>query len=137
MFLSPDLHFFITHKALKLAEDNELLLSLLVSHELAHYLLDHQIQKVLNGFFYVYCYKKLFPSKDWREHEEIVVHDPLKNEFEDKIYLQNFSDFYPNKQRISNKFYERNCDALAVKLWKSVYGKSDNEPEGSEKLSND
>ena len=88
MFLSPDLHFFITHKALKLTQDNEMLLSLLISHELAHYLLDHQAMRMIHSFLLGYCYKRLFPNKDWRDHEEVVVHDPLKYEFDDKTYLQ-------------------------------------------------
>ena len=41
LYLSHDLTFFVTHRTLSVCEQNEKLLSLLLSHELAHYLLAH------------------------------------------------------------------------------------------------
>ena len=43
LFMNLDQTLFITIAALKLAEMDESKLALLVSHELAHYLMDHQV----------------------------------------------------------------------------------------------
>lgn len=44
------------------------------------------------------------------------VYDPVTEEFKQKTKLQKFSCYYPH-QRVMDKFYEKNCDMLAVSLW--------------------
>jgi hypothetical protein len=43
MFMSPDQTLFLTINALSLSAQNEEALALLIAHELAHYLLDHNV----------------------------------------------------------------------------------------------
>ena len=54
------------------------------------------------------------------------VDDPIKIEFDERTYLQKYSYFYQEKQRVFDKFYLRNCDTLAVQLWTTAYGKKEN-----------
>ena len=46
MAMSLDQTFFITIATLKIAEMDEAQLALLISHELAHYLMDHQVNRL-------------------------------------------------------------------------------------------
>ena len=46
MFYSPDHHLFISSQILQAAEMDEASLGLLVAHELSHFLLDHQTQRM-------------------------------------------------------------------------------------------
>jgi hypothetical protein len=54
------------------------------------------------------------------------VYDPVTVEFKLKTKLQKFSCYYPH-QRIMDKFHEKNCDTLAVSLWKKAYPDIDHE----------
>ncbi len=54
------------------------------------------------------------------------IYDPLTLEFKERTKLQKFSCYYP-QQRVVNKFYENNCDSLAVKLWRTAYHDCDHE----------
>ena len=46
LFFNLDQTFYITITALQLAEMDEAKLALLVSHELAHYLMDHNVYRM-------------------------------------------------------------------------------------------
>ena len=60
------------------------------------------------------------------DNAENAVYDPVREDFKKLTQLQNYSCFYP-QQRIFDKFYERNCDALAVELWKKAFPDVDHE----------
>ena len=51
MFFNFDNQFYITHKCLSLAENEEKKLALLICHELAHFLLDHNGRRVVTNAF--------------------------------------------------------------------------------------
>lgn len=134
LYLSHDLTLFVTHRALTVSEKDERLLSILISHELAHYLLSHQSKRLLTAFLNTYIQGIIFDEKKIRKtHKDIDVYDPMITEYEKRTALQKYSGYYPAKQKILDKFYERNCDALAVQLWTTAYGPlKDENSEGSE-----
>lgn len=47
---------------------------------------------------------------------DVKKYDPVSEEFKKKTELQKFCCLYP-QQRVYTKYYERNCDAFAVKLF--------------------
>ena len=105
----------MTHRALTVSEKDERLLSILISHELAHYLLSHQSKRLLTAFLNTYIQEIIFDEKKIRKtHKDINVYDPMITEYEKRTALQKYSGYYPAKQKILDKFYERNCDTLAV-----------------------
>lgn len=81
MFLSPDQTLFITIKAIELAK-NEKHLALMISHELGHYLLDHNVQRTFVAFFWAYIYRNIFRLASQKE-----VYDPVTEEFKRKTSL--------------------------------------------------
>lgn len=121
LFMSPDQTFFLTVNALSLSIQDEQALALLISHELAHYLLDHNVKRSFVSFFWAYIHRNLFRMPSSSE-----IYDPLTLEFKERTKLQKFSCYYP-QQRVINKFYENNCDSLAVKLWRKAYPDCDHE----------
>ena len=62
----------------------------------------------------------MFPSK-YKD-----FYDPVRDDFNSKTKLHKYSCYYP-QQRITSKFTERNCDSLAVLLWKKAYPDIDHE----------
>lgn len=116
--MNLDQTFFVTIAALKIAQMDEAKLALLISHELSHYLMDHQVQRMGLGFIRDKINMKLGQGK--------AQLDPTKKEFMAKTKLQSYSCFYP-QQKVVDKFMERNCDALAVMLWKKAYPDVDHE----------
>ena len=50
-------------------------LALLISHELSHYLLDHQAARITKVVFNEYIYRNYFRTK------EIEIYDPIKEDF--------------------------------------------------------
>ena len=56
MFMSTDQTFFTTVLPLKLAKSEEHL-ALLVAHELAHFLLDHQVKRTFVSLFWNNIYR--------------------------------------------------------------------------------
>jgi hypothetical protein len=56
-------------------------LALLLSHELAHFLLDHQVHRVGKGLFMNKIYSKfIFRNAGFKD-----VYDPTKVEFKEKV----------------------------------------------------
>ena len=94
---------------------------MLLAHELSHYLLDHNVKRTFVAFFWAYIYRNLFKLPSHTE-----IYDPLTIEFKERTKLHKFSCYYP-QQRIFDKFYEKNCDALAVKLWTKAFPDCDHE----------
>ena len=60
LFMSTDQTLFINVAALRNAHMDEAKLALLVSHELAHYLMDHQVYRMARGFFHNKFKDKIF-----------------------------------------------------------------------------
>lgn len=81
---------FVTIETLKVADMKEEQVSLLIGHELAHYLLDHQPLRLLKWLMVTHVVNKLFvmPNKH-------SLHEPVVQDFKDKTYLHSFSCFYP------------------------------------------
>ena len=121
-WLCLDQTFFITITALKVAGMDEAKLALLVSHELAHYLMDHQVSRLLNAYFRVTFFAPIMARYSSRGEPD----DPVKTDFRKRTRLQSFVCFYP-QQRVVTKFVERNCDALALMLWTKAYPDVDHE----------
>ena len=92
MFMNLDQRFFLTIPVLQLTDMNEERLAVLLSHELAHYLLDHQVLRLAKGYFVKNIYSKfVFRNAGFRE-----AYDPTKQEFRDKVVKkQKYSCFYP------------------------------------------
>ena len=63
MFMSLDHTLFVTIATLKLASMDEAKMALLISHELAHYLMDHQVYRLGLGWFRANVYTKAFKIK--------------------------------------------------------------------------
>ena len=60
---------------------NEERLAVLLSHEMAHYLLDHQVLRLAKGYFVNNIYSKfVFRNAGFRE-----AYDPTKQEFREKV----------------------------------------------------
>ena len=116
LFFNLDQTFYITITALQLAEMDEAKLALLVSHELAHYLMDHNVYRM--GVSLIQ--EKVF------NNQKLYKKDPIKRDFMARTKLHSYSDYYP-QQRIVSKFMQRNCDTLAVTLWKNAYPDVDHE----------
>ena len=70
--------------------------------------------------FYEYFFQYMFPSK-FKD-----LYDPVREDFKAKTKLHKYSCYYP-QQRVTTKFTERNCDSLAVLLWKKAYPDVDHE----------
>jgi hypothetical protein len=67
-------------------------LALLLSHELAHYLLEHQPLRLAKDFLVNDLYRRLFRFKPGYTE----LHDPIKDEFRAKVSnKQRHSCFYP------------------------------------------
>jgi len=49
MFLNTDQTFFVSSRCLKMAEDSEEMLALLLCHEISHYLLEHQSSRIMQA----------------------------------------------------------------------------------------
>ena len=107
---------------MKLADMKEEKIALIICHELAHYLLDHQVLRLTKAIGQHY-----FSGKKFFKHAtSIEVYDPILEEFMKKTVKQKYSCFYP-QQRIITKFYEKNCDIMAISLWKKAYPDIDHE----------
>ncbi|CDW80167.1 m48 family [Stylonychia lemnae] len=116
MFMNVDNKLYVSVNVLKIAEMKEEQVALLICHELAHYILDHQIQRLLNSLgHYMLKDLGLFKLKS-----DIKFRDPTLDEFKKRTQVQHYLCFYPH-QRVMSKFYERNCDTLAIQLWKKAY----------------
>lgn len=122
LFMSLDQTLFVTVAALRLASMDEASVALLVSHELAHFLMDHQVYRLALSWFRANVYTNAFKVAS----QKVADMDPIRNDFKARTRLQAYSCFYP-QQRIVSKFMERNCDALAMILWKRAYPDVDHE----------
>jgi len=81
MFMNLDQRFFLTIPILQLTDMNEERLAVLLSHEMAHYLLDHQVLRLAKGYFVNNIYSKfVFRNAGFRE-----AYDPTKQEFREKV----------------------------------------------------
>ena len=97
LFLCPDGTFFITYRALQLCDKQAGSLSLLISHELAHYLLDHQVTRVLSAFENGYLRGQIFNEENLsplNSKNNVKVYDPMQKEFEKRVWLQKYSCYY-------------------------------------------
>ena len=114
---------FLTIPVLKLAQMKEEAVAVLVAHELAHFVLDHQVYRVVKaGFVNKVKDILVFKNAGFRE-----VYDPTKQEFKEKVAdKQKYSCFYP-QQRVVTKFYEKNCDTFAIKFFMRAYPEADHE----------
>eukprot|EP00347_Sterkiella_histriomuscorum_P010065 403338818 len=118
MFMSTDQTLFLSSQILKQGDMQEEQVALLLCHELSHYLLDHQVLRIMksiihNFFINTLSYKKI------RERQD-EFQDPVFEEYRNKTKIQQFMCFY-DEQRIMTKFYEKTCDTLALQLWKKAY----------------
>ena len=110
--MSLDHTFFISSKTLEVSESDDEL-AMVVSHELAHFLLQHLPLKMLN-LYLLSKYKKIekevfyFSSKSLESsHRESLLRARS---------LQYYSWFYPERS-FFNKYYERKADILSHELW--------------------
>lgn len=87
--------------------------ALMLSHEISHYLLEHQVSRLASFFGELYVRPRMFDLKK-------ELRDAIKEEFKEKTVLQKISCFYP-QQRCVDKFIERHCDTLALHLWRKAY----------------
>ena len=60
MFLNLDRRLYLSIPILKLASMQEEQVALLISHELAHFLLDHQVLRLAKAFFVNRVFNKYF-----------------------------------------------------------------------------
>ena len=81
MFMNLDQRLFVTIPILKLAQMKEEGVALLIAHELAHYILDHQVYRVSKALF-VNKFKSIFFFRNAGFRE---VYDPTKEEFRAKV----------------------------------------------------
>ena len=88
MFLSFDGTLIITTGLLDVCGQDDNALFLLISHELAHYLLDHQQTRIVNTILH-----KLKIKAGYYETREIGD-ESLRTEFNKRTFLQNWSCFY-------------------------------------------
>ena len=107
---------YLSIQCLKVCDNDMSKLGLLICHELAHYLMDHQPKRLTSIWLHNMVGNTFLKSKS-----EAKLFDPIRNEFENHIKLTKFCCFYPH-QRIFDKYYERNCDTLALHLWNKTYG---------------
>lgn len=119
LFFNLDHTLIISSKCLKLAEDSPEQLGLLLTHELAHFLLQHQGSRMLYAYFLEW-----FDIYDHVKRQ--FNYDPLKKEFLQRTYGQRFCCFYP-KQRLVDKFYEKKTDAFAIHLWRQCFEPSNSQ----------
>jgi len=73
---------FVSVQILNLGDMCEEEVALLVCHELAHYLLDHQVLRIINNFLVnniVYKYLKAAPQPE--------VYDPTREQFKSRIFI--------------------------------------------------
>lgn len=92
MFLNMDQRLYLTIPILKLAEMKEEGVALLLAHELAHFVLDHQVNRVGKAIFNNKLMNKLFfKNAGFKD-----VYDPTRVEFKEKVIeKQKYSCFYP------------------------------------------
>ncbi|TNV83821.1 hypothetical protein FGO68_gene14586 [Halteria grandinella] len=122
MFFNLDQRFFLSSSLLDLSSLSEPHLALLLSHELSHYLLDHQLLRLAKAYFANSLYPRFF-----KRTAGIDLLDPARDEFRSKIVQkQRHSCFYP-QQRVVTKYYEKNCDIMAMQMWKKAYQVEDPE----------
>ena len=79
--MSLDQTLFVTIKSLKVAGMDEAKLALLVSHELSHYLLDHQVSRIGCSMYRENVWKRYFnlAKQDF--------YDPVREDFKEKTKL--------------------------------------------------
>lgn len=116
LFFNRDNHFYITTRALKATDNHPAKIGLLISHELAHYLLDHQEHRIMNAVLL----PLMLPSVRGKDMD-LEMYDPLREELKKRRSLQVYSCFYQG-QRMADKYFERHCDSLGVQLWKQAFG---------------
>jgi hypothetical protein len=83
-----------------------------MAHELSHYLLDHQVERVFK--FGRHRFISPYFNRDKGNADPVVV------DFKKMMVMQWYSCFYP-QQRAANKFTERHCDQLAMHLFKKTF----------------
>ena len=81
---------FVTIQSLKVAGMDEAKLALLISHELSHYLLGHQVERIGHAIFTEYLKKRWF-----RMTEQKDIYDPVREDFKLKTRLHRYSCYYP------------------------------------------
>ena len=116
LFFNFDHTLYLTLKCHKLSEFTEEKLALLICHEMSHFLLGHNSRRIIISYFHWDLYKKWFKTGHEKEFS-----DPRLDELKERTKIQKYSCFYPQQQKFFDKFYEKNCDILAVQLWKETY----------------
>ena len=103
LFMNLDQTLFISTEAIEVANKDEHQLSLLLAHELSHYLLEHQVSRISSAFVLKY----VFPLFARSARSTII--DPTVEDFRAKTQLQTYSCYYPT-QKYVDKYKERHCD---------------------------
>lgn len=88
MFMNFDQTLFVTSQMLKVAQMNEAEVALMISHELSHYLLEHQVSRLASFWAELYVRPRMFDLKK-------ELREAIKEEFKEKTVLQKISCFYP------------------------------------------
>ena len=91
MFHCLDNTLFVTIAALRLAQMDEAKLALLLSHELAHHLLDHQVYRLGASLLRDRILQPYFFS--WLDQSD--KRDPIQADFKNRTKLQSYSSYYP------------------------------------------
>ena len=76
MFMNLDQTLFISITTLRVAAMDEPKLALFISHELAHYLMDHQVSRLVNMLFREYIWTPWVGK--WQQKD---VYDPVREDF--------------------------------------------------------
>ena len=101
LHLSMDKKLIVSTKTLLLTQtDNEL--AFLIAHEIAHFLLDHNLMRVIKHWL---NYKA-------RLREKRLIQDSINNDFDKLAELNDLICYYPSYSLL-DKFNERDTDILA------------------------
>jgi Zn-dependent protease with chaperone function len=99
----------MTSKTLEVSGHSDEELSLLLAHELSHFMLEHQVERLIAVIGQALVRTYVSAGNTTRL-------DPVVADFIAKTRLQQVSCFYP-QQRLVTKFTERHCDQFAVVLF--------------------
>ena len=78
MFMNMDGTFYISKKCIDICSGDPKLLTLMLCHELSHFLLEHQCLRIINSIIHIDLYKRLFKLPSDRGSG---TNDPIKKEF--------------------------------------------------------
>ena len=90
--MSLDQTIFVTVATLRLTDMDEAKLALLISHEFAHYLMDHQILRLFLGMIREKILSHILPKKNTMDSSSV---DPVRKDFIARTKLQQYSCYYP------------------------------------------